>query len=143
MSGLDAIAGEDGLPAKPSRDNYAYDCTTTARDASLPAHISPCTCESHDGVCQECGYKITVGPSGTEYGHARATNRRADADGVRRDFPHRPSACNPGEEHAWPGYDDRNHRVGYTTAATADAPSETTETAASTATCPEDGDTDG
>lgn len=94
----------------PSRDNYGYQCTLVEDDADLPDHVTPCTCDTHNGVCEECGFKITVGPSGTEYGHARATNRRADEDGVRRDCPHRPTTCNTGETHIWEGYDEDDGR---------------------------------
>lgn len=92
------------LPENPSRNNYSYGCVTEADD-DLPGHLDRCGCSTHTGVCQECGYKITVGPSGREYGHARATNRGPDEDGVRRDCTHRPLSCNPGEPHAWDGYD--------------------------------------
>ena len=99
------MGGTEQLPRKPSRDNYAYGCDTIDED-ELPDHLDGCKCEQHTGVCQNCGYKITVGPSGVEYGHARATNRRANDEGVRRDCIHRPLSCNPGEPHAWDGYGD-------------------------------------
>ena len=101
----DTKVGTPRLPENPSRDNYAFDCSLVETDDDLPDHLTACTCSEHDGVCEECGYKITVGPTGTEYGHARATNRGPDDDGVRRDCTHRPLACNPGEPHAWDGYD--------------------------------------
>ena len=93
------------LPRNPSRDNYAYGCDITDAPVHDRQHLARCECDQHHGVCDECGYKITVGPSGTEYGHARATNRGPDADGVRRDCPHRPLECNSGDPQAWDGYD--------------------------------------
>lgn len=96
---------EAGVPrGVPPRDNSGRDCETEPAE-DLPTHLDRCTCPEHTGVCRECRYKITVGPSGREYGHARATNRYPDADGVRRDCPHRPPECNTGEPHAWSGYD--------------------------------------
>lgn len=96
------------LPSLPPRDNYSYDCTVLDENALGRDHLQACECDAHDGVCSECGYKITVGPSGTEYGHARATNRGPDENGVRRDCRHRPLSCNPGEPHAWDGYDEQS-----------------------------------
>lgn len=95
----------DELPPLPPRDNYAYGCELHHGPLQDGVNVRPCTCDSHTGVCTECGYKITIGPSGREYGHARATNRGPDADGVRRDCPHRPLECNTGEPQAWDGYD--------------------------------------
>lgn len=92
------------LPSNPSRDNYARECRFV-EDDDLPDHLDACDCESHTGVCKNCGYKITIGPSDTEYGHARANNRGPNEDGVRRDCIHRPLSCNPGEPQAWGGYD--------------------------------------
>jgi len=97
---------EVDLPRAPSRDNFARHCEHVEEDGGeLPDHISPCTCKVHTGVCDNCGYKITVSASGVEYGHARAINRGPNEDGVRRDCIHRPLQCNPGEPHAWDGYD--------------------------------------
>lgn len=87
----------------PPRDNYANGCET-AVDDKLPRHLDRCACEEHTGVCRECGYKVTVGPSGREYGHARATNRGPDENGVRRDCVHRPRSVDPGRSRAWNGY---------------------------------------
>lgn len=91
------VVGVIRLQVLPARDNSGADCETDAGTDGhlLPAHIERCTCDTHHGVCQVCGFKITVGPSGIEYGHARATNRGPDEDGVRRDCPHRPSECDP------------------------------------------------
>lgn len=100
------MSGTDRLPSNPSRDNYARDCELVEDDGDdLPDHLDRCQCPTHTGVCENCNYKITVGPSGTEYGHARATNRGPNEDGVRRDCIHRPLQCNPGEPQAWGGYD--------------------------------------
>lgn len=100
---MSGTAGTRELPERPSRDNYSYGCETVP-DSELPAHIDRCSCGEHTGVCAECGYKVTIGPSGTEYGHARANNRGPDDDGVRRDCPHRPLELNTGKPHAWDGY---------------------------------------
>lgn len=103
-----SIDAGDGptLPLKPSRDNYARSCDLVeSGNDDLPDHITACECETHHGVCDECNYKITVGSDGVEYGHARATNRRPDPDGVRRDCPKRSTECNPGDTHEWDGYD--------------------------------------
>jgi len=99
-------SGIDRLPSDPSRDNYAYDCDFPGGQSDgLPDHIDYCSCANHTGVCQNCGCKVTVSPSEVEYGHARATNRGPNEDGVRRDCTHRPLQCNPGEPQAWDGYD--------------------------------------
>lgn len=100
------VVGE--LPRRPSRDNDGRGCTLL-EDDSLPDHIQPCTCDEHDGVCAACGFKITVGPDGDEYGHGRANNRAADPDGYRRDCPRRPTSCNPdgAEPQEWSGYEYR------------------------------------
>lgn len=82
----------------PPRDNRARHCRPVAdgdQDPDLPDHLDECTCPNHSGVCRECGFKITIGPSGTEYGHARRGNRDPDA-GVREDCPYRPSGVDPG-----------------------------------------------
>jgi len=81
------------LPPNPPRDNRADHCQLVGHGVADRAHLTRCTCGAHDGVCDVCGFKITVGPSGTEYGHARALNRAAGAD--REDCPHRPAACDP------------------------------------------------
>lgn len=99
---------DTGLPLNPSRDNDGSSCELVGdapRTVALPDHITPCSCDEHHGVCAECGFKISVGPSGREYGHGRATNLAPNDEGVRRDCPNRPLACNPGEPHAWGGYD--------------------------------------
>jgi len=104
MTGHDS-GGIDRLPSDPSRDNYASDCDIPGEQSDdLPDHIDYCTCTNHTGVCQNCGYKVTVGPSDVEYGHARANNRGPNEDGIRRDCIHRPLQCNTGEPHAWDGY---------------------------------------
>jgi len=46
----------------------------------LPEHLQPVDDPNHDGLCSECRRCITIGPDGTEYGHARAVNRRGDRD---------------------------------------------------------------
>lgn len=89
----------------PPRDNSGRSCTIVEEDRGLPDHIEPCTCDSHDGVCVECRFKITVGKR-AEYGHARANNTSATEDGVRKDCPHRPSATNPRKSQYWEGYGD-------------------------------------
>lgn len=73
---------------------------TRALDAveGVPDHIKPCTCSNHDGWCEECGFKITVTPSGREAGHARASNRTPESSGPRKDCSHRDPACNPRRE---------------------------------------------
>lgn len=81
------------LPSNPPRDNYSYGCETSAAD-DLPEHLDRCDCETHTGVCQECGYKITASETGIEYGHARARNRAPGPD--RQDCSHRPVVCDPG-----------------------------------------------
>jgi len=89
------------LPLKPSRDNAGRGCTLgDAGEMELPAHIQPCLCDTHDGVCTECNYKITVGANGREYGHARATN---GSPPNRRDCPHRPAACDPAKRNGTRG----------------------------------------
>lgn len=100
-----SITSLDELPSNPPRDNYAYGCDELDEPVQDRQHVHECECDTHHGVCQECGYKITIGPSGREYGHARANNRGPDPDGVRRDCPHRPLQCNSGEPQAWEGYD--------------------------------------
>jgi hypothetical protein len=83
----------------PSADNVGRDCDPASGSRKwLPDHIDPCECDAHDGVCTVCGYKITVGPSGTEYGHARASNRSAGDE--YRDCPHRPASCDPNKPQA-------------------------------------------
>lgn len=83
------------LPRSPSRDNAGHSCErVVAGDAALPDHIERCACPQHDGVCRECNFKITIGPSGTEYGHARATNLGSQEPG-RSDCPHRPATVDP------------------------------------------------
>lgn len=76
----------------PARDNAGDDCEL--RDDRVPGrdHIQRCTCSTHDGVCEGCGFKITIGPSGTEYGHARGRNRR---NSDRADCHHRPTQVDP------------------------------------------------
>lgn len=69
------------LSEVPSRGNYAVDCTLTndpdlpSHLAELPDHLNGCECDNHHAVCDSCGFKVTVGPDGTEYGHARNVNR--------------------------------------------------------------------
>jgi hypothetical protein len=86
------------LPPNPPRDNRADHCQRVGDPVADRTHLTRCTCETHDGVCEVCGVKITVGPGGTEYGHARARNRAPGAG--REDCPHRPAACDPGR---WQG----------------------------------------
>jgi len=94
------------LPPNPGRANSGRGCTLTGEPApDGHDHVQVCQCDSHTGVCEICRFKITVSPTDVEYGHARATNRAPDEDGVRRDCPHRPLECNTGEPHAWSGYD--------------------------------------
>lgn len=118
------VVGE--LPRMPARDNHAGGCEEVfdpaARDG-LPDHLDPCKCAAHDGVCRDCGFKVTIGSSGTEYGHARANNRAADPDGYRRDCPQRPTCCNPdgGEPQEWEGYDYRARADGGQDGGDADA----------------------
>jgi len=57
-------------------------------------HLQLCSCEQHTGFCQVCGYIITVGPDGTEYGHARRRDRDSQ-ERDRGDCPHRPSTVDP------------------------------------------------
>lgn len=97
---LQDLAESLELSGPPSRGNSGRDCTIVDEDRGLPEHIEPCTCGTHDGVCVECRFKITVGKN-AEYGHRRATNSSADPDGVRRDCVHRPSSVNPGDRHEW------------------------------------------
>lgn len=86
------------LPLRPPRENFARDCTIVEDgDVDLPDHIHPCTCPSHDGVCDDCGCKITVGPSGIEYGHARAKNRDHETRSERGDCGYRPASVDPGK----------------------------------------------
>ncbi|MFC7047318.1 hypothetical protein ACFQH6_19585 [Halobacteriaceae archaeon GCM10025711] len=85
------------LSPNPPRDNVARDCLLIPPEESdsdaLPKHVIECTCPNHDGMCRECGFKITVGASsGIEYGHAHAPNR-TDGQGP---CPYRPTAVNPG-----------------------------------------------
>jgi len=96
---IDALRGDNGdvaLPLSPSRANSGRHCELVEADVGLPEHIMPCTCSTHDGVCEVCHYKITIGPSGREYGHARLSNSVVWVDGDRRDCPHRPAECDPG-----------------------------------------------
>lgn len=87
-----------GLPLQPSRDNSARDCELVEGPGrEPPKHIEPCSCPNHTGVCEECGYKITVAASGREYGHARAYNRCGGRGGISEDCSHRPAACDPGQ----------------------------------------------
>lgn len=95
-AGLEA----ERLPENPSCGNSGRNCDLLESDGNLPEHVTPCSCEAHHGVCESCRFKITVGPSGTEYGHARAGNKPGAAD-VRRDCQHRPGECNPGESYEW------------------------------------------
>ena len=71
------------LPRNPPRDNVALDCLLIPPEESdsgkFPKHIIECTCPNHDGMCRECGFKITVGASsGIEYGHAGNCDRRPE-----------------------------------------------------------------
>lgn len=94
------------LPLKPSRDNHGGDCDLLQDEKdNLPDHVTRCSCQTHAGVCETCGGKVTIGSEGVEYGHQRATNRSPNDHGVRRDCPHRPMVCNPGGPQAWDGYD--------------------------------------
>lgn len=80
--------------AVPSRGNAAHDCKPLPKreqDPSLPDHIVECECEEHTGFCLECNFKITIGPSLTEYGHARARNRDTNTR-KQGDCSHRPTA---------------------------------------------------
>ena len=43
-----------------------------------------------DDICPECGRRITVGKTGTEYGHDRGTN-----DPRRERCPRRPDSVDP------------------------------------------------
>jgi len=67
---------------------------TASSDTSpgVPSHIVVCQCDNHTGRCRECNGAITIGPSGTEYGHHRGYPAR---DGRDDDCPHRPEKCNP------------------------------------------------
>jgi len=90
---------EETLPLKPSRDNSGRGCEfvpESAENDRLPDHITACECETHDGVCEKCNYKITIGSEGTEYGHARATNKGPNSIGDRVDCKHRPDNVDPG-----------------------------------------------
>lgn len=102
MSALESSPKEVGrLPSDvPPRDNSGRECDLVDEDRGLPDHIDPCECDSHDGVCRECGFKITVGER-VEYGHARANNRSPNPDGSRVDCRHRSSAVNPGDAQRW------------------------------------------
>lgn len=85
------------LPRRPSRDNWAFACKRlpdSPETARLPDHLVACACETHDAVCIECDYKITLGNDRVEYGHARAQNRDNKGD-TRKSCEHRPLACNP------------------------------------------------
>lgn len=53
----------------------------------IPDHITPCECPNHDGICDVCGFRITIGTSGTEYGHAAINNSVGEC-------PHRPRNVN-------------------------------------------------
>jgi hypothetical protein len=79
---------ETRLPLNPIPGNSGQSCETTPDD-TLPTHLDGCACETHTGVCRACGYKVTVGPSGTEYGHKRPRNRQPDDERVP--CPHRPT----------------------------------------------------
>jgi len=46
----------------------------------------------HTAVCKVCRYWITIGPDGTEYGHARGYQFQRDS---QTDCPHRPSNVDP------------------------------------------------
>lgn len=54
-----------------SRKGRRVDCQLTLAldDSHGPEHVAPCTCDHHTGVCRQCGWIVTVGPEGTEYGH--------------------------------------------------------------------------
>jgi len=103
--GGQSTGGTEHFPLSPARNNSARTCELhRTSDSGLPEHITQCGCDNHDGVCDVCGYKITVGPSGTEYGHARATNGAVHRDGQRLDCDHRPASCNPGEDRSPDAY---------------------------------------
>jgi hypothetical protein len=70
------------LPAKDRRDD-------------LGDHLIEVDHPNHTAVCIDCGYWITVGPDGREYGHARLTNSAYFENGERADCPNRPPECNP------------------------------------------------
>lgn len=57
---------------------------------AAPEHVAPCTCDHHTGVCRACGWIVTVGTDGTEYGH-----RRARYDPNVPVCPHRAPAVDP------------------------------------------------
>lgn len=81
------------LPDIPPQNDGSGCVIIDEPQGHLPDHINPCRCEEHDGVCEACGYIVTVGPSGTEYGHARSHNRSPGSN--RQDCPHRPPEVDP------------------------------------------------
>lgn len=66
-----------------------------ARESSRPAHLDPPDDPNHTGVCQDCGYPITVGPTGVEYGHARRKDRQTGMEHLG-DCEYRPAGVDPG-----------------------------------------------
>lgn len=66
--GLAAVAGESPAPS--------------------PEYVRICDCDHHTGVCLACGWIITIGSDGREYGHRREYD---DHDGC----PHRSPSVDP------------------------------------------------
>jgi hypothetical protein len=62
----------------------------------LPDHLVAVEHPNHTAICRECQFWITVGPDGTEYGHARRDNRSSNVS-PREPCSHRPSeSVDPG-----------------------------------------------
>lgn len=93
-------------PIKMSATKIAnsVDCSlASARERiCTQEHIAACACTHHTGICLGCGWVISVGSDGTEYGH-----RRGDyGSETIVDCPHRSGSVDPS------GYDVGNRGEG-------------------------------
>lgn len=89
MSG--EIPQDASFPLEPQRIGCVTEGVVPGpADSALPEHLLPVEHPSHDAHCSECGYWITVGPSGTEYGH-----KRGSTGGSAWRCPYRPGNVDP------------------------------------------------
>lgn len=89
------LESADDLERLPNR---AREAIVLDDQSGTPEHILAIQDPNHDGVCGECGFYISIGSDGTEYGHAHAQNRSPASPSGRVACSHRPSGVNPGGE---------------------------------------------
>lgn len=97
---LDDLQHPTSISASQKANEVGCALVTAAGESDAPEHITACDCDHHTGVCLTCGWIITIGSDGAEYGH-----RRHPYEPSLDDCPRRSSSLDPSGYETGPGGD--------------------------------------